>query len=110
MGLSDCDPSVTKTTIDERHSMATTPTRAGRDLLRDPRFNHGTAFTAEERSALGLEGQLTARVPSLHEQARRSYEQYRAEPTDLARNEFLTALHDRNEVLYYKLLEEHLKE
>jgi malate dehydrogenase (oxaloacetate-decarboxylating) len=40
----------------------------------------------------------------------RSYEQYRAQPTDLARNEFLAGLHDRNEILYYKLLESHLKE
>jgi malate dehydrogenase (oxaloacetate-decarboxylating) len=93
--------------------MATTATTflpRGRDLLRDPRSNRGTAFTAEERSALGLEGLLPAAVLSLEEQAVRSYEQYRAQPTKLAKNEFLAALHDRNEVLYYKLLEEHLKE
>jgi malate dehydrogenase (oxaloacetate-decarboxylating) len=79
-------------------------------LLRNPRFNHGTAFTAQERTALGLEGLLPAAVMSLEKQAERSYEQYRAQPTDLARNDFLAALHDRNEVLYYKLLEDHLKE
>jgi malate dehydrogenase (oxaloacetate-decarboxylating) len=90
--------------------MATTTTRLGRDLLRDPRFNEGTAFTAEERSALGLRGLLPAAVLSLEQQAKRSYEQYLAQPTDLAKNDFLAALHDRNEVLYYKLLEEHLKE
>ena len=82
----------------------------GRDLLRDPRYNRGTAFTAEERYALGLEGLLPAAVLSLEQQAVRSYAQYRAQPTDLAKNEFLAALHDRNEVLYYKLLEQHLKE
>jgi malate dehydrogenase (oxaloacetate-decarboxylating) len=82
----------------------------GRDLLRDPRYNRGTAFTAQERSALGLQGLLPAAVQSLEEQAKRSYEQYRAQPNDLARNTFLAALHDRNEVLYYRLLEEHLKE
>jgi malate dehydrogenase (oxaloacetate-decarboxylating) len=82
----------------------------GRDLLRDPRYNRGTAFTVEERSALGLQGLLPTGVQSLEQQARRSYEQYRAQPNDLARNTFLAALHDRNEVLYYRLLEEHLKE
>jgi malate dehydrogenase (oxaloacetate-decarboxylating) len=82
----------------------------GRSLLRDPRINRGTAFTADERSALGLEGLLPAAVLSLEEQAARSYDQYRAQPTDLARNDFLAALHDRNEVLYYKLLEQHLTE
>jgi malate dehydrogenase (oxaloacetate-decarboxylating) len=82
----------------------------GRDLLRDPRYNRGSAFTAEERSALGLHGLLPKAVMSLAKQATRSYEQYRAQPTDLAKNDFLAALHDRNEVLYYKLLEDHLTE
>jgi malate dehydrogenase (oxaloacetate-decarboxylating) len=79
-------------------------------VLRDPRLNRGTAFTREERAALGLEGLLPAGVSSLEEQARRSYEQYGAQSTDLAKNDFLAALHDRNEVLYYKLLEDHLTE
>jgi malate dehydrogenase (oxaloacetate-decarboxylating) len=82
----------------------------GRELLRDPLVNRGTAFTTDERAALGLEGLLPAGVLSLEEQAARSYEQYNAQPTDLAKNEFLAALHDRNGVLYYKLLEDHLKE
>ena len=47
---------------------------------------------------------------SLGQQCERAYEQYQAQPTDLARNSFLAALHDRNEVLYYRLIEEHLKE
>ncbi|MGA2530782.1 MAG: NAD-dependent malic enzyme [Acidimicrobiales bacterium] len=89
-------------------SWRTTP--SGRGLMRDPRFNRGTAFTREERLAFGLEGLLPPGVLSLQEQMERSYEQYRAQPTDLARNEFLAGLHDRNEILYYKLLESHLKE
>jgi malate dehydrogenase (oxaloacetate-decarboxylating) len=88
----------------------TTPTPRGRSLLRDPRFNRGTAFTASERAALGLEGLLPATVLSLDDQAMRSYEQYLAQPNDLARNTFMAALHDRNEVLYFKVLEDHLKE
>ena len=83
---------------------------AGRSLLRDPRFNRGTAFTADERSALGIQGLLPAGVMSLEQQARRSYEQFLAQPTNLAKNDFLAALRDRNEVLYYKLLGDHLKE
>jgi malate dehydrogenase (oxaloacetate-decarboxylating) len=49
-------------------------------------------------------------VLTIEDHAARAYEQYHAQPGDLARNSFLTALHDRNEVLYYRLLEEHLKE
>jgi malate dehydrogenase (oxaloacetate-decarboxylating) len=82
----------------------------GRELLRNPRFNRGTAFTHRERSALGLDGLLPRGVQTLEQQSKRAYEQYQAQPTNLARNDFLAALHDRNEVLYYKLLEEHLKE
>jgi malate dehydrogenase (oxaloacetate-decarboxylating) len=81
----------------------------GRALLREPRYNRGTAFTPEERRALGLEGLLPSAVQTLEDQAIRAYEQYEAQPTNLAKNEFLAALHDRNEVLYYKLLQEHLK-
>src|SRR5919197_1450683 len=82
----------------------------GRTLLRDPRYNRGTAFTHDERSELGLEGLLPAGVQTLEQQSNRAYAQYLAQPSDLSRNEFLAALRDRNEVLYYKLLEQHLKE
>src|SRR3954454_2862969 len=88
----------------------TTSIPQGRSILRNPRWNRGTGFTLEERSALGLEGLLPAGVLSPEEQAERSYEQYGAQPTDLAKNDFLAALHDRNEVLYYKLLADHLTE
>jgi malate dehydrogenase (oxaloacetate-decarboxylating) len=82
----------------------------GRALLRDPRYNRGTAFTLEERAVLGLQGLLPPAVLTLEQQCARAYEQYEAQPSDIARNSFLAALHDRNEVLYYKLLEVHLKE
>jgi malate dehydrogenase (oxaloacetate-decarboxylating) len=81
----------------------------GRELLRNPRLNRGTAFTQAERTALGVAGLLPAGVQTLEEQMRRAYEQYQTQPSNLAKNEFLAALHDRNEVLYYRLLAEHLK-
>jgi malate dehydrogenase (oxaloacetate-decarboxylating) len=82
----------------------------GRALLRDPLLNRGTAFTADERSALGLEGLLPAAVLSLDDQARRAYGQYHAQSDELARNTFLASVRQRNEVLFYKLLEDHLEE
>jgi malate dehydrogenase (oxaloacetate-decarboxylating) len=89
---------------------ATRSMPTGRSLLRDPRFNRGTAFTEEERAALHIQGLLPPTVTNLEQQARRSYEQFHEQPTNLAKNEFLAALRDRNQVLYYKLLEDHLKE
>ncbi|GAA3596025.1 NAD-dependent malic enzyme [Streptomyces osmaniensis] len=55
-------------------------------------------------------GRLPDAVLSLEEQARRAYEQLHREPDDLAKNVYLEQLHDRNEVLYYRLLTDHLSE
>ncbi|MFD7708548.1 NAD-dependent malic enzyme [Streptomyces sp. NPDC059786] len=79
-------------------------------MLADPLTNHGTAFTAAERERLGLVGRLPDGVLTLDQQARRAYEQVRGQPTDLAANICLEQLHDRNEVLYHRLLMDHLKE
>jgi malate dehydrogenase (oxaloacetate-decarboxylating) len=68
------------------------------------------AFTGAEREALGLTGRLPAAVLTLDEQARRVYEQLERQGSDLARNVYLEQLHDRNEVLYYKVLADHLAE
>lgn len=92
------------------NSTVTTMAARGRALLRDPRLNRGTAFTAQERANLGLEGLLPAAVSSLEDQALRSYAQFRTQSGDLARNTFLAAVRQRNEVLFYKLLEDHLEE
>jgi malate dehydrogenase (oxaloacetate-decarboxylating) len=80
----------------------------GRGVLSDPRINKGTAFTDAERAALDLIGLIPPRVLTLDQQASRAYQQYQAQPTDLAKNVFLTALHDRNEVLFYRLLGDHI--
>ena len=80
------------------------------DVLEDPLRNRGVAFTPRQREALGLTGRLPSAVLSLDEQARRAYEQLRRQPTDLAKNVFMEQLHDRNEVLYYKVLADHLAE
>ena len=82
----------------------------GRQVFGDPRINKGTGFSAAERDALGLTGLMPYKHFSLEDQAARSYSQYSAQPTPLAKNVFLTALHDRNEVLFYRLLTDHLRE
>ena len=87
---------------------STTPATPG--VLEDPLLNRGVAFTLEERDALGLTGRLPPAVLSLEEQGRRAWAQLQRQPTDLAKNVYLEELHDRNEVLYYKLLAEHLVE
>ena len=79
-------------------------------MLERPLLNKGTAFTEEERKSLGLVGLLPSAVLTLEEQAKRAYNQYQDQPTDLHKNLYLSSLQDRNEVLFYKLLSEHLRE
>ena len=82
----------------------------GREILEQPLLNKGTAFTGEERKDLGLVGLLPSAVLTLEEQAQRAYNQYQDQATDLHKNIYLSSLQDRNEVLFYKLLLEHLRE
>ncbi|WP_214408835.1 NAD-dependent malic enzyme [Sphaerisporangium fuscum] len=82
----------------------------GRKVLQDPLLNKGTAFSPEERVKLGIEGLIPPAVETLDQQARRAYTQYHAQPTDLMKNIYLEGLRDRNEVLYYRLLGDHLRE
>jgi malate dehydrogenase (oxaloacetate-decarboxylating) len=82
----------------------------GFDVLHTPRINKGTAFTAEERRALGLTGLLPSAVLTIEQQAERAYELYKKQRDDLARNRFLTAMRDRNETLFFHLLGTHIVE
>ena len=79
-------------------------------VLNSPLLNKGTAFTAEERKALGLTGLLPPDISTLGTQVKRAYIQYERLPDALSKNIYLTALHDRNEVLFYRLFSEHLRE
>src|SRR5580693_3211344 len=79
-------------------------------VLNDPLRNRGAAFTLAEREALGLTGRLPSGVLTLEEQARRAWQQLQAQGDDLAKNVYMEQLHDRNEVLYYRVLLDHLAE
>jgi len=80
------------------------------DLLDRPLLNKSTAFTEEERKKFGLHGLLPPQVESLDEQAVRAYEAYRRKDDDLERHIYLRALQDANEVLFYRLLLDHIEE
>ena len=82
----------------------------GRDVLNDPLTNLGTAFTPEQRKAFGLNGLLPPGHTTLETQARRVLAQLEAEPNDLSKNQFLQGLHNRNEVLFYKVLIDHIED
>ncbi|MCH4566829.1 oxaloacetate-decarboxylating malate dehydrogenase [Bacillus sp. ES1-5] len=99
---------MSKFTVASNGSLETT--LRGVEVLATPLLNKGVAFTQEEREELGLKGLLPPAVLTLEEQARRAYEQFCSQPDDLLKNVYLTALHDRNEVLFYRILTNHLRE
>ncbi|KAJ5983024.1 hypothetical protein N7481_005123 [Penicillium waksmanii] len=82
----------------------------GEGLLQSSRFNKGTAFSEEERTTFKLHGLLPPNRQSLDEQVKRAYQQYSSRQDDLAKNTFLASMKAQNEVLYYSLLQTHLKE
>lgn len=82
----------------------------GAAVLAAPAVNRGTAFTVQERRDLGLVGLLPARVSTIEEQVQRTYEQYSEQSSDLLKWVYLAVLRDRNEVLFHRLLSEHVAE
>jgi malate dehydrogenase (oxaloacetate-decarboxylating)(NADP+) len=82
----------------------------GAALLTDPLFNKGTAFSERERDALGLRGLLPPRVFTLEEQVQRSLASVRRKSDALEKYIYLTNLQNRNEVLFYRLVVDHIEE
>src|SRR5271167_656522 len=82
----------------------------GMAVLTTPLLNKGTAFTSEEREELDLIGLLPPVISTLAAQVKAAYAQYQRLPDALNKNIYLTALHDRNEVLFYRLFSGHLRE
>ena len=82
----------------------------GRQILEHAILNKGTAFTPEERTKFHLHGLIPAAVETLDQQAGRMYQAYKKKTEDLSRHIFLRELQDRNEILYYRLLLDHIGE
>jgi len=82
----------------------------GRALLINPFTNKGTGFTPRERTLLDLHGLVPPAVCSLEQQLERVYENFRSKPNDIEKYVFLTGLQDRNEVLFFRLVHEHIEE
>ena len=76
----------------------------GVQLLHDPLLNKGTAFTEEERDALGMRGLLPPRIATMQEQIVRVMASLRVKPDDLEKYIYLTSLYDRNETLFFRVV------
>ena len=86
------------------------PWPRGTALLTNPLLNKGTAFTERERDALGLRGLLPPRVFTMTEQVVRVLANLRRKENALEKYVFLTTLQNRNETLFYRLMQDHAEE
>jgi malate dehydrogenase (oxaloacetate-decarboxylating) len=92
-------------------STSSTPTHErGLAVLEDALANKDTAFTWDERQTLSLNGLLPPVVETLDQQTSRAYEAFGRYGDDLSRHIYLRALQDRNEVLFYRLVLDHIEE
>jgi malate dehydrogenase (oxaloacetate-decarboxylating) len=82
----------------------------GKALLENPLLNKGSAFSEEERREFGLLGLVPPHVATIEEQLARTYGSYKQKSADLERYIYLVSLQDRNETLFYRLLQEHITE
>src|SRR5262245_21029110 len=83
---------------------------SGQALLENPLLNKGSAFSEEERREFGLMGLVPPHISSTDEQLARTYGSYAQKNSDIERYIYLVSLQDRNETLFYRLLQEHITE
>jgi len=98
-----------KKTAATEAAMRSTPL-SGYQLLADPLFNKGTAFTETERDVFELHGLLPPNVGTLDEQVSRRLQVLRGLATDLDRYAFLRDMQDTNETLFFALLVQNIEE
>ncbi|WVN91118.1 uncharacterized protein L203_106368 [Cryptococcus depauperatus CBS 7841] len=97
-------------TVEDKNSIPIRTNLRGSALLNTPRLNKGAGFTREERQIFGLEGFLPYDVHTLEKQSLRAYNQLLKQPSVILKHAFLASLRDQNQVLFYKLMQDHLKE
>ncbi|MCM2585579.1 NAD-dependent malic enzyme [Lactiplantibacillus plantarum] len=85
-------------------------TKTASEILNNPFLNKGTAFTKEERQALGLTGTLPSKVQTVDEQATQAYAQFKSKPSRLEQRIFLMNLFNENRTLFFHLMDEHVVE
>ncbi|PSR94352.1 hypothetical protein BD289DRAFT_451421 [Coniella lustricola] len=82
----------------------------GQQILREPMFNKGLAFTPEERAAKNLTGLVPHTMEGLQTQCQRSMRMIRSRQTDIDRYLYLSSVKEQNVDLFYRLLMDHGKE
>ncbi len=83
---------------------------SGYNLINNPLLNKGTSFTEEERDTFQLHGIVPCHQFTLEEVIVKCYNTLIAKPNDLEKHIYLRQLQDRNETLFYALIDKHTEE
>jgi malate dehydrogenase (oxaloacetate-decarboxylating) len=84
--------------------------KRGQAALFDALTTKGTAFSEAERRKYGLLGLLPTAVKTQDEQAAHCWHEFSTRRDDLDKHIYLRALQDRNETLFYRVLQDHIPE
>ena len=84
--------------------------KRGQAALFDALTTKGTAFSEAERRERGLLGLLPTAVKTQDEQAAHCWHEFSTRRDDLDKHIYLRALQDRNETLFYRVLQDHIPE
>ena len=95
--------------IAQGSSRAAVTQLGGRQYMLNPHRNKGSAFSFKERQELGMHGMLPPTQLDIETQMERIKSNYNRQPSDLAKYKFLMDLADRNEILFYKVLQSDIK-
>ena len=101
---------LTKTIMTEAKKRPLYLPYAGPHLLETPLLNKGSAFSKEERAMFNLTGLIPPSYETIEEQVERCYQQFSSFQTNLNKHIYLRNIQDKNETLYYRLVEENLEE
>jgi malate dehydrogenase (oxaloacetate-decarboxylating) len=78
------------------------------NILGNPFLNKGTAFTLEEREALGIAGALPPRVQSIEEQAEQNFQQVKLRQHGPQQRKFVMEIFNTNRTLFYYMVQKHI--
>jgi malate dehydrogenase (oxaloacetate-decarboxylating) len=84
--------------------------KTGHALLFDALRTKGTAYTRAERREFGLLGLLPLAEKTLDQQVEHCWNEFCTRRDGLDKHIYLRALQDRNEVLFYRVLSDHISE
>lgn len=99
-----------KVKIDENKQKYLESKAVGYDLIINSRWNKGTSFTEEERDAFCLHGLIPPHIFDLADAVEKRYLTLLAKPNDLEKHIYLRAIQERNETLFYALIEHHIED